>query len=420
MERPLDLSQREDEAERQEDKMEDFPSRDEPICQVENCNCPLKHIIQLDSQNRSSSKASKDSDHHQQEQHQQQQLPDHVQYPFYNHFISSSHYNQRTNTSPEFFNLKRRRVNMYNEETGQCSVGSGAATASAPENSLTSCNGTRYDQSTSPFYRTYTQQLVDCEPQNSMGNSKTGYNDNKAVLDTRVPSIGGATNRPNGAQHLDVGPCQRARSKSATLLPVLPKKRGIKRYSPDPKREQGATSLQHAHESNRKYLMRQTSPPMKPKTDSLLLPVATRSSPSPTAAISCPPSAIEPKMKPPKYDAKSIKADMIREIDSQKDDDEDVQTFRKKLFESFMKTKEQVKAEDENKAPPVVEKKEEEVTHVNPMTSLDYLISKTLMESEDKPFKARNNHIHEIIRGEKRGRLCLMDLVELQVEMGLA
>ncbi|XP_033747546.1 uncharacterized protein LOC117332662 [Pecten maximus] len=389
--------------------MEDFPSRDEPICQIENCNCPLKHIIQLDSQKRSSPKIGTESER---PQHHQQM--DNVQFPFYNHFITSSQYNQQSSTSSEFFNPKRRRVNMYNEETGQCSIGNSSTTANVPDTSANFCSGSRYDQSSNPFYRTYTQQVADCERQTNTDNSKTDYHVNKPVLDTRVPSIDCVNSGPNGAQHLDVGPYQRERSKSATLLPMLPKKRGIKRYSPDPKREQDTSSRQ-SYETTRK-LSRQASSTMKPKTDSLLLPAA-RSSPSPTSTISCPPAV---PAKPPKYDAKSIKADMIREIDSQKDDDEDVQTFRKKLFDSFMKTKEPIKAEDENKAPPAEEKQKEEVTHTNPMTSLDYLISKTLMESEDKPFKARNNHIHEIIRGEKRGRLCLMDLVELQVEMGLA
>ncbi|XP_060064785.1 uncharacterized protein LOC132545100 [Ylistrum balloti] len=398
MEKPLDLSHREDETEG--DNMEDFPSRDDPICQVENCNCPLKHIIQLDSQRRSSPKSSSEND-------QQQQTMDNRQYPFYNNFITSSQFSQRSVTSSEYFNPKRRRVNMYNEETGQCSVGNRAATA--PDNNVTSCNGSRYDQSNSPYYCAYNQQIVDCD----INNGKTGYHENKTALDSRVSSIGGASTASNGGQHLDFEPCQRARSKSATLMPMLPKKRGIKRYSPDPNQEQAASS-RHGTEINRKS--RQATSSMKSKTDSLLLPAA-RLSPSPTSTISCPP--IVPA-KPPKYDAKSIKADMIREIDSQKEDDEDVETFRKKLFDSFMKKKDLSKAEDENKTPPVVEKKQDEVTHANPMTSLDYLISKTLMESEDKPFKARNNHIHEIIRGEKRGRLCLMDLVELQVEMGLA
>lgn len=404
MEKPLDLSNREeDEGGCSENKMEEFPNRDEPICQIENCNCPLKHIIQLDSQKRSSPQVAMENEN------QQQQHMDNMQFPFYNNFITNGNqFNQRSSNSPEFFHPKRRRVNMYNEETGQCSVGgSGSATANIPDAGANFCSGGQYNQTSSPFYRSYNQSGINCGRQNN-----TDYRDNKLVLETKVPAIDGANGGQNGGQHLDMGPYQRARSKSATLM--LPKKRGVKRYSPDLKQDQ-ETSSKYIHENNRK-ISRQPSSSMKAKADGLLLPAA-RSSPSPTSTISCPPAVPE---KTPKYDAKSIKADMIREIDSQKDDDEDVETFRKKLFDSFMKTKEPIKSEDENKAPPVEEKKEEEVTHTNPMTSLDYLISKTLMESEDKPFKARNNHIHEIIRGEKRGRLCLMDLVELQVEMGLA
>jgi hypothetical protein len=39
---------------------------------------------------------------------------------------------------------------------------------------------------------------------------------------------------------------------------------------------------------------------------------------------------------------------------------------------------------------------------------------------DDFNFRPRNSHIDQIIRGEKTGKLCLMDIVELQVEIGLA
>lgn len=53
------------------------------------------------------------------------------------------------------------------------------------------------------------------------------------------------------------------------------------------------------------------------------------------------------------------------------------------------------------------------------MSALDYLISKVLVERIDVPFKACNTEIQEIYTGAKKGRLTLVDLIELQVEASL-
>ena len=53
------------------------------------------------------------------------------------------------------------------------------------------------------------------------------------------------------------------------------------------------------------------------------------------------------------------------------------------------------------------------------MSALDYLISKVLVEHRDIPFKACNTEIKEIYTGAKKGRLTLVDLIELQVEASL-
>ncbi|XP_041347074.1 uncharacterized protein LOC121366868 [Gigantopelta aegis] len=53
------------------------------------------------------------------------------------------------------------------------------------------------------------------------------------------------------------------------------------------------------------------------------------------------------------------------------------------------------------------------------MCALDYLISKVLVERIDVPFKACNTEINRIYRGECKGRLRLVDLIELQVEASL-
>ena len=60
------------------------------------------------------------------------------------------------------------------------------------------------------------------------------------------------------------------------------------------------------------------------------------------------------------------------------------------------------------------------VEHTNrKMCALDYLISKVLVERIDVPFKACNSEIKRIYRGECKGRLRLVDLIELQVEASL-
>ncbi|XP_071094292.1 uncharacterized protein [Haliotis cracherodii] len=53
------------------------------------------------------------------------------------------------------------------------------------------------------------------------------------------------------------------------------------------------------------------------------------------------------------------------------------------------------------------------------MPALDYLISKVLVERIDIPFKPCNTEIKKIYNGESKGRLRLVDLIELQVEESL-
>lgn len=53
------------------------------------------------------------------------------------------------------------------------------------------------------------------------------------------------------------------------------------------------------------------------------------------------------------------------------------------------------------------------------MSALDYLISEFLVKNIDKPFKPCNTEIEEIYAGTRKGRLTLVDLIELQVEASL-
>lgn len=61
-----------------------------------------------------------------------------------------------------------------------------------------------------------------------------------------------------------------------------------------------------------------------------------------------------------------------------------------------------------------------ENTHGPKMSALDFLLSKFLMEKDDDQITPRNDHAREILNGEKKGTLNLFDVMELQVELGLA
>lgn len=54
------------------------------------------------------------------------------------------------------------------------------------------------------------------------------------------------------------------------------------------------------------------------------------------------------------------------------------------------------------------------------MSALDFLMSKFLMNKDDKPFSVRNEHANAVLEGKKKGTLNLLDVMELQVELGLA
>lgn len=53
------------------------------------------------------------------------------------------------------------------------------------------------------------------------------------------------------------------------------------------------------------------------------------------------------------------------------------------------------------------------------MSALDYLISEVLVKRIDVPFKPYNKEVNDIYTGVKKGRLTLVDLIELRVEASL-
>lgn len=100
----------------------------------------------------------------------------------------------------------------------------------------------------------------------------------------------------------------------------------------------------------------------------------------------------------PRTNGDELRASIMAELNNEKDD-EDVNEFRKRFFGSLFS---RAKGASKKGKP----------------SALDILISNKCMD--DFNFRPRNSHIDQIIRGEKSGKLCLMDIVELQVEIGLA
>lgn len=104
-----------------------------------------------------------------------------------------------------------------------------------------------------------------------------------------------------------------------------------------------------------------------------------------------------PELNPgTKVKGDELRASIMKEL-RENQDDEDVDEFRKRFFGSLFS---RAKAPSGKSSP------------------LDILISDRCKSELD--FRPRSSHIDQILRGEKQGKLCLMDIVELQVEIGLA
>lgn len=101
----------------------------------------------------------------------------------------------------------------------------------------------------------------------------------------------------------------------------------------------------------------------------------------------------------PRTNGNELRQSIMAEL-HQENDDEDVQEFRKRFFGSLFSRAKQ------------------NTTKTGTHSALDILISNKCINKQE--FRPRNSHIDQIIRGEKPGKLCLMDIVELQVEIGLA
>lgn len=376
MEQPLDLSQNSDSHKRNEYSMD----VEEPICQYPNCSCPLKHITTLESpKHRQSPPGSELYISH----------PSAVDVA-YEGMNFEAGLGKRTFmdecSSSNFYHPKRRKIEMYKQRIARSTSETSLATYEDPYSAL-SAEYQGYAPNGNIPYPIPEKNDLFCKPR-SMNSSGT--------MAGHEMSMEGMYHTPSNTEEE-----YRERSYSTSHVQRLPKKRQYaKQYSAAAAAAAGNGPSQQAPARPA-----QCNGPQVGATQSQRY-ASQRSKPAPSATVTSEKDGKENKTKT--ETASSIKADMIREIDNCPDTD-DVATFRKQLLDTIVKSAKQAR-----------EAKAQGGNTGGGLVALDYLISKNVLHSEDKPFKARNSHIQQIIRGEKPGKLCLLDIVELQVEIGLA
>ncbi|XP_062591040.1 uncharacterized protein LOC134252546 [Saccostrea cucullata] len=369
MEQPLDLSQNSDSNKRSEYNMD----VEEPICQYPNCSCPLKHITTLESPKHRQSPPG--TEHYMPHSSVMESPYDgrHDGIPYDGGLGKRTYMDECANAN--YYHPKRRKIEMYKQRIAR----------STSENSLSS-----YDDPYSTLNVEYQGYAPNGNiPYPSQEKSSELYCKTRAI--NTPTTVAGEDISMEGMYHPTTNDDDyRERSYSTSHIQRLPKKR----------------------QYTRQYSNNSSSQQMSPRPSQSSGHVTPPSQRHPHQRSKAAPSATVTSEKEGKENnketASSIKADMIREIDNCPDTD-DVATFRKQLFENIMKSAKQAR-----------EAKLKCNNTGGGLVALDYLISDNVLHSEDKPFKARNNHIQQIIRGEKPGKLCLMDIVELQVEIGLA
>ena len=418
MEKPLDLSQREEmEMQRQRDNF--MPSRDEPICQVTNCDCPLKHIMLLDSPKTIQRENSMNGFEEQSDQPSRGLVSLNNGYDQYAQMGACSSQGKRlcvdSNYNSSQIHPKRRRMEMYNK----------SMTKSSSNGDLISLGNANSDQERFSQSSMISGKSESRDYQVAPTNYDNSTHVGEAIFNSR----------------------ERSMSMSTPHIQRLPKKRqSVRRISPETvtknsskERENTSFISQEISElasvsPHDKFIGNGKARPtcMTSLPASTAIPSSSATITKPQASTSSSSVARETKSsasngKQSAYDLQSLKADMLREIDlsNEKGDEDEVKPQRGNIFFSRNNkiNKFKNKTTEENLAPArkeIASQGAPSSENSDKLQSLDYMILTTLMQSEDQPFKARNNHIHEIIRGEKRGKLCLMDLVELQVEMGLA
>ncbi|KAK3084735.1 hypothetical protein FSP39_018131 [Pinctada imbricata] len=386
MEQPLDLSQRDSDVSRQTEYNMDV---EEPICPYQSCFCPLKHITTLESPKRKEVTFRPD-----------RCVP--AQHTYGNPYNTGDFDEGQTKrgatnqnySSSASYHPKKRKIEMYKQQT---------MARSSSDNSLNSLDENTMRSTAMKQYREYSPNGGDIAF--NMNNSK----DNNFCKPRTSPSLIRVQTDDVYMDQMSQDPSvdYRMRTMSGSNMQRAPKKRHCNRHysietndcmsqaihHPDTYKYQPMMNVQHPYSSEHFRHAQSVGPRGKSHTATA------------TITYSEDQEAKENHMNDGKIDLKSLKADMIREIDNDPDTD-DIPTFRKKLFESIMKG---AKASKDAMSNPG-----------GKSSALEYLISKSLLHGEDKPFVTKNNHLNQILRGEKTRDICLMDIVELQVEIGLA
>ena len=378
MDQPLDLSQRDsDEHKRNEYNMD----VEEPICSYQNCSCSLKHIMTLESPKRRDSpnkETSRCSPHAQFMGHQE--VSEYDEGPPKRAMPTEM-------SSTNMYHPKKRKIEMYRQQQ--------TLARSSSDNNLASVDDS------SPVnedpYRDYSQN--DDVTYSGREKEESFYKPR-----TSPPMMRMYPEEMYMEQMSHAGPMHsldyRMRTMSGSGMQRAPKKRHYSRHFSI--ETNGAVAHMPPQAGSYHQMMGHTQHNHLPLEHQRHMTGSGSRTKSQTASATITYSesqeSKENELRERKIDLKTLKAEMIREIDNDPDTD-DVPTFRKKLFETIMQSAKNSQNARNNPG-------------VKP-SALDYLIT-------NKQFVPKNNHLNQIIRGEKPGKLCLMDIVELQVEIGLA
>ncbi|OWF39755.1 uncharacterized protein DDB_G0271670-like [Mizuhopecten yessoensis] len=442
MEQPLDLSQREHSDSPAANKME----TDDVICPYVNCACPLRHVPPIDIRL---------SQHFGHFGHLGNVMAPIARAPFgylpgfYTDAMrmepSSLYLNKRNpihdaSQNSGVVHPKRRKVEECRHtvtKSAPCDESSSSKSSVSPktrffrpgfpmENGETSSSSSLSVSPTSSLSSSTSSLSSSHSPSNISFEKKVQPDEDSFRTPKRVspsaiiePYDVSMTEESSAVNDNNVA--QRERSKTISYMERLPKKRVAGRLLSQDTSNSSSFNINQSQTTAAVSPDTRNSPSSSPGCDVITGNDRNQSNAGqnmdvPSPSVSPVDKETRPKVKP-SYDVSSLKADMIREID-EAEKRERCPSRQKTTYIGYGKSR-----PSESKVQHSETNLRDEVAE-NPggvrMTALDYLISKTLLQREDRPYKARNHHIHQIIRGEKPGKLCLMDIVELQVEIGLA
>ncbi|XP_060073531.1 uncharacterized protein LOC132553313 [Ylistrum balloti] len=440
MDQPLDLSQRENTDNPTTNRME----TDDVICPYVNCTCPLRHIPPMDIRR---------SPHFGHLGHIGNVMTPTTRAPFgylpgfYTDamliepnamYLNKRNPNNIVSDCPGMGHPKRRKVEeCKNTVSKSCDDSSNLKTSLSPktrffrpgfptENGESSLSSP-LSSSPTPSLSSSTSSLSSSYSPSSINYEKKVHLDEKS-LGTPKRASPPAIIEPNDVNMAEDSSAvndsisvQRERSKTFSYMERLPKKRFAGRLLSQDTSPNGPFNTNQLPTTT--AASSETMKLFKSSSDCDVTTGNDKNQSNDGPNMDIPSPSVSPvdketrtKVKP-SYDVSTLKADMIREID-EAEKRERCPSRQKTTYIGYGRSSpNEAKLEDNGT-------KLRDDTAENPggvrMTALDYLISKTLLQREDRPYKARNHHIHQIIRGEKPGKLCLMDIVELQVEIGLA